>query len=303
MSFNETNFDRTNVDARVLTDDEQDVDEFKRFHHDVLRAIEPLQNQIVPHHEGFDDPALNSSEPYSASLSASPRHKLSFTGTMIGAVVAGVVIGAAIAAMGTERFRTTYFSVSHSLARLFGALPDAASVGGAPMTPDDLTTQAGPADRQAGGADDQGPAPPQTATSEAPSQPADVQQPAPAAADNDKSIPSGKAEDAPSSISKSVPVLANDSGSSLSVTMPPKDNSGLARKFSDVQASRNKPQVLRGRSGAKLASRPKVLRPRAAVPDVSIDRPGSSSRTRRGLDQGKRKDLRDEAASPRDPTR
>jgi hypothetical protein len=318
MSFNETNFDRTNVGVRVVTDNEEEVDEFKRFHDDVLRAIEPLQSQIVPHRDsmrptwqellqqtGLAIPALNSGERDSASPSASPKHKLSLTGTMIGAAIAGVVIGVAIAATGTDRFNTANFSGSYSFGRLFGASPNAASVGEAPMTPGDLTPQSGPAplsppdqpaDRHASAADDQRPAPPQTAFSETPSQPADVQQPA--ATDSDKSRASGNAEAAPSSIG-SVPALTNESVSSLSVTMPPKDDPGLARKFSEAQASRSKPQVLQGRSGAKRAGRPKVLRPRATVPDASINRASSSSRSRRLLDQDNRKDPRDEAAGSR----
>jgi hypothetical protein len=319
MRMNSVEINLKNIDALVAANDEQDVDEFKRFQDDIERAIEPLQNQIVLYasapqtwqellqQAGVEIPSPTSSERYPASLSPSLLHKQSFAKLMIGAVVAGVAIGVVGAAIRAERFNGTDLSVRHWFAGLFKTPPVAVSADGAPRTPGDLTirlsSQVQSVDGQAGGIGDQRPAPPQAAFSGAPPQPADLPQAAPVAADNDGSSPPPNAEDA--SINNSVPLP--ETGSSLSVTSPavttpPNDDPGLSSKFSDVQASREKPQALRDRSGAKRASGPKMLRPRAAVPDVSINRSSSSSRTKR-LDQGRRKDRRDEAASLRNPAR
>jgi hypothetical protein len=317
--MNSVEINLKNIDALVAANDEQDVDEFKRFQDDIERAIEPLQNQIVLHtsapqtwqellqQAGVEIPSPISSERYPASLAPSLLHKQSFAKLMIGAVVAGVAIGVAGAVIRTERLDGRDLSVRHWFTGPFKTPPVAASADGAPRTPGDLTMRLSPqvqsAGGQAGGIGDQRPAPPQATFSEAPPQPADLPQAAPVAADNDRSSPSRNAEDAP--INNSVPLP--ETASSLAVTSPsvttqPKDDPGLSGKFSDVQANREKPQALRERSGAKRAGGPKVLRPRAAVPDVSINRSSSSSRTKR-LDQGRRKDQRDQAASLRNPAR
>jgi hypothetical protein len=312
------------IDALVAKHDEQDVDEFKRFQDDIERAIEPLQNQIVLHasapqtwqellqQAGVEIPSPISSEGYPASLSPSLLHKQSFAKLMIGAVVAGVAIGVVAAAIRAERFNGPDLSVKHWFAQPARTPPVAASADRAPTTPGDVTmrlsSQAQSADGQAGGIGDQRPAPPQAAISEAPPQPADLPQAALVAADNDRSSPPPNAEDA--SINSSVALPETGSALSVtppsvttpSVTTPPNDDPGLSSKFSDVQANREKPQASRDRPGAKHASGPKVLRPRAAVPDVSINRSSSSSRTKR-LDQGRRKDHRDAAASLRNPAR
>jgi hypothetical protein len=319
MRMNSVEINLKNIDALVAKHDEQDVDEFKRFQDDIERAIEPLQNQIVLHasapqtwqellqQAGVEIPSPISSEGYPASLSPSLLHKQSFAKLMIGAVVAGVAIGVVAAAIRAERFNGPDLSVKHWFAQPARTPPVAASADRAPTTPGGVTmrlsSQAQSADGQAGGIGDQRPAPPQAAISEAPPQPADLPQAALVAADNDRSSPPPNAEDA--SINNSVPLP--ETGSSLSVTSPsvttpPNDDPGLSSKFSDVQANREKPQASRDRPGAKHASGPKVLRPRAAVPDVSINRSSSSSRTKR-LDQGRRKDHRDAAASLRNPAR
>jgi hypothetical protein len=319
MRMNSVEINLKNIDALVAANDAQDVDEFKRFQDDIERAIEPLQNQIVLHasapqtwqellqQAGVEIPSPISSEGYPASLSPSLLHKQSFAKLMIGAVVAGVAIGVVAAAIRAERFNGPDLSVKHWFARpAITPPPVAASADRAPTTPGDATTrlssQVQPADGQAGGISDQRPASPQAAFSGAPPQPADLPQAAPVAADNDRSSPPPNAEDA--SINNSVALP--ETGSSVttpSVTALPNDDPGLSSKFSDVQANREKPQALRGRSGAKHASGPKVLRPRAAVPDVSINRSSSSSRAQRRLDQGRRKDQRDQAASLRNPAR
>jgi hypothetical protein len=318
MRMNSVEINLKNIDALVAKHDEQDVDEFKRFQDDIERAIEPLQNQIVLYasapqtwqellqQAGVEIPSPTSSERYPASLSPSLLHKQSFAKLMIGAVVAGVAIGVVGAAIRAERFNGTDLSVRHWFAGLFKTPPVVVSADGAPKTPGDLTirlsSQVQSANGQAGGIGDQRPAPPQATFSGAPPQPADLPQAAPVAADNDRSSPPPNAEDAPINNSVALPE-AGSSVTTPSVTALPNDDPGLSSKFSDVQANREKPQALRGRSGAKHASGPKVLRPRAAVPDVSINRSSSSSRTQRRLDQGRRKDQRDQAASLRNPAR
>jgi hypothetical protein len=320
MRMNSVEINLKNIDALVAANEEQDVDEFKRFQDDIERAIEPLQNQIVLHtsapqtwqellqQAGVEIPSPISSERYPASLAPSLLHKQSFAKLMIGAVIAGVAIGVVAAAIRAERFNGTDLSVKHWFARPAVTPPVAASADRAPTSPGDLTmrlsSQVQSADGQAGAVGDQRPAPPQTTSSEAPPQPADLPQAAPVAADNDRDSPSGNAESAPINNSAPLPETASSlSVTTPSATTPPTDDPGLSSKFSDVQANRAKPQALRDRSGAKRASAPKVLRPRAAVPDVSINRSSSSSRTKRRLDQARRKDQRDEAASLRNPAR
>ncbi len=334
MNSFEMKLNQTGIDARIATNDKRDVDEFQRFQDDIKRAIEPLQNEIILHtsapqtwqdllqQAGIEIPSPTSSEPYPASPSPSLLHQQSFAKLMIAAVIAGVAIGVVAAAIRAERFNGTDFSVRYWFARPAIAPPSVASADKATAIPDDMTmrlsSQVQPADGQAGAVGDQRPAPPQPTFSEAPPQamfseappqPADLPQAPPVAADNDRSSPPGNAERA--SINNSAPLP--DTGSSLSVTPPPvttpapttplNDGPGMSGEFPDVQANREKPQALQDRSDAKRASGPRVLRPHAAAPDVSVNRSSSPPRTKRRLDQGRRQDQRDQAASLRNPAR
>jgi hypothetical protein len=155
MSFNETNFDRRGADVAVVTV-EQDVDEFQRFQDDVLKAIEPLENQLVLHESvhpswiellrqaGHEAPSQIASPSYPASPSAYSRSKSSFLGVIVGGVIGGLLIGSAITAIGPQRLKGIGLSLRQSLVRTAEAPPKADPADKAPTILSDAASQPAP---------------------------------------------------------------------------------------------------------------------------------------------------------------
>jgi hypothetical protein len=305
MDFTEHDVERNIVGERHLAKDTQDCDEAKRLQDDLLRAIEPLERQVIlrasvrplrpdAFYRASRDAAVPiSNRQFSPPLSSSSKQKLLIVIAAIVVIAAGVAIGVVFGAANTVQLALKESPVTHTLARLVGTWPDSASERTAPTAAPDAISEQIPATvsaqipsaAESGGVPlDQVPAPAQTTSSNvAPAQSAELAQPAAATAESDNTGPSGEGENASLPIDRNVSVVTNAQPSTSSpVGNGQGDSSALFREFLEWRTNQVKPQARQQRPvhSSKHVTRPHVLRSHPTnVPDAAIKRTNSSSRT------------------------
>ena len=312
MGSTEYDVERNIVDERHLAKDTQGRDEAKRLQDDLLRAIEPLESQLILranvrplrpdalYRASRDAAAPISNRQFSSPLSPPSKRKILVVITAFVVIATGVAIGVVFGAANTVQFAKDS-PVTHSLARLVGAWSDSVSERTVPNAVPDATAEQIPAAHSAqipsaaesGGVPlDQAPAPAETTSSNvAPAQSVELEQPAAATAEYDKGRQSGESGNASLPIDRNVSVVASvQPNTSSPIGKGRGDSSLLFREFLEWRADQIKPQAQQQRPlhSSKHVTRPHVLRsPPSNVPEASIKRASSSSRTndlgRRGL--------------------
>jgi hypothetical protein len=255
MDCNKHEFGSRSVAVRGQTDDMQSSDELKRFQEDVLRAIEPLQDQTSPEAGVRPSWPMMSIYQHQSSLPPSPKQKSFVLRAMI-VIVVSVAISAMSIAADTERVTLAGLSVNGWLTQLTETVLDAVKNDGAPIILNDTTAQAEPAPLSSqipttevpyGAVPDYSTSLQTTSSSDGSVQSADLMQPTVATSDYGEGSPSGKDENASSKINEGAPVAVNVNASS-SVSLPKKNDSALYREFIEWQANQEKPQVQQHRS-------------------------------------------------------
>jgi hypothetical protein len=280
-------FNKEIEDVPTATDAGCDVDEFKRFQDDVLKAIEPLQQGIVLHASMYparqplerradlDLRALVASETLPTASSKS-KHGASFcAGAMTGAL--GAVIGMAALAAGhlsvadllNSQFVERFFVQSRHVA---DALPSTFA--------DRFALQRKAAELSSRGMSDDGPgqiideplpAPTQMTVSEKTPPAADL--PPSVAVVTDGKVEAPRAvDDALASLEK--PVTHKSKAQSAT---PPKADLERPRKLAKTVTKRDKPKGRSTRSGFNTGMASKALRHRRTTAKDAILEPGSAT--------------------------
>jgi len=305
MDFTEHNVERNLVDERHSAKDTQERDEAKRLQDDLLRAIEPLESQVIVRAsvrplrpDAFYRASGDAAVPISNRQFSSSKQKLLLVITVIVVIAAGVTIGVVFGATNMVRSALKESPVTHSLARLVGKWSDSVSERTAPLAAPEAIAEQIPAtlSAQIPGATesgevtlDQAPAPQTSAPAEttssnvAPAQSAELAQPPAATVEYDKAGASGEGESASLPTDRNVSSVTNAQPNTFSrVGDGQGDASVLFREFLEWRTNQVKPQAQQQRPlhSSRHVTRPHVLRSHPTnVRDAATKRTSSSSIT------------------------